>query len=238
MTTKRIAAVALAASAIIAQTPATAEGVQQDRGFKSSVIAAKKAKAVKAKKAKTKKAKVIKAKKTSKFAGHKGLNLDRKAPAIKAKAVKKKAVKAKAVKAKSFKAPIVKKKKIVKAKAFKAPVVKKKIVKASFNQGFKRNGFKAKTFKAGFGYSPIYVGKLKRQALHACSTQLRHDAYKFGYEGVKLTGADVKHIGKNKFVVHAGAKLYDGYSFSHEPYKCTVVHGKVIDAYKPKKLKF
>ena len=180
MTTKRIAAVALAASAIIAQAPATAEGFNQDRGFKSTVIAAKKAKAVKAKKAKI-------------------------------------------VKAKAFKAPVVKKQ-VIKAKAIKA---------ASFNRGFK-----AKTFKAGFGYSPFFVAKLKKQALSVCSAQLRHDAYKFGYKGAQLTGAKVKHIGKDKFVVHAGAKLYDGYSFGHEAYNCTVVHGKVIDAYKPKKLKF
>ena len=195
MTTKRIAAVALAASAIIAQAPATAEGFNQDRGFKSTVIAAKKAKAVKAKKAKI-------------------------------------------VKAKAFKAPVVKKQ-VIKAKAFKAPAVKKQVIKAkaikaaSFNRGFK-----AKTFKAGFGYSPFFVAKLKKQALSVCSAQLRHDAYKFGYKGAQLTGAKVKHIGKDKFVVHAGAKLYDGYSFGHEAYNCTVVHGKVIDAYKPKKLKF
>ena len=187
MTTKRIAAVALAASAIIAQAPASADVVKHDRGFSSTLIAAQKAKA-------------LKAKKTSKFVGFKGLHLDRKVP-------------------------------VVKAKAVKAPAFKPKPV-------FHSRGFKAKTVKAGFGYSPFLVAKLKRQALGACSAQLRHDAYKFGYKGVKLTGADVRHVGKNKFIVHAGAKLYDGYSFNHEPYKCTVARGKVIDAYKPKKLKF
>ena len=165
MTTKRIAAVALAASAIIAQAPASAEVVKHDRGFTSKLIVSSKGKA-------------FKAKKTSKFAGHKGLHLDRRVP------------------------------------------------------------IKAKIVKAGFGYSPLYVAKLKRQALGVCSARLRREAYSFGYKGAKLTNANVKHVGKDKFVVYGGAKLYDGYSFGHEEYKCTVAHGKVINAYKPRKLKY
>ena len=123
---------------------------------------------------------------------------------------------------KKFHAP--KKAKFVKAKTFK----KKKI--------YKTRPVKFKSH--GFGHSPYLTAKLKRNALAACSVQLQRDAYHFGYEGAKLTGADIKQIGKNKFVVHAGAKLYDGYSFGHAPYECVVKHGKVIDAYKVKNLNF
>jgi|GEM_PF-4448022 len=89
-----------------------------------------------------------------------------------------------------------------------------------------------------YGQSRFEVRKLKREALYSCTAQLRRDAFNFGYKGARLTGADVKQIGKDKFAIHAGAKLFDGYKLNHEAYECTVKHGKVIDAYKPKKLKF
>jgi len=89
-----------------------------------------------------------------------------------------------------------------------------------------------------YGQSLYQVSQLKRQALHSCSAQLRRDAYSFGYKGVRLTGADIKQVDKDKFVIHAGAKLFDGYKLNHEAYDCTVKHGQVIDAFKPKKLNF
>ena len=89
-----------------------------------------------------------------------------------------------------------------------------------------------------YGQTAFTVNKLKQEALSYCSVQLRHDAHNFGYRGAQLTGAEVKQVGKDKFVIHGGAKLSDGYKFSHEAYNCTVAHGQVIDAYKPKKLRF
>jgi len=93
-------------------------------------------------------------------------------------------------------------------------------------------------FNRGVRTSFQQTAQLKRHALASCTAQLRRDAYSFGYRGAQLTGANVKQVGRNKFVVNAGAKLHDGYSFSHELYNCTVAHGQVIDAYKPKKLRF
>jgi len=89
-----------------------------------------------------------------------------------------------------------------------------------------------------FGQSAFTVNKLKQEALSYCSVQLRHDAHNFGYKGARISGADVRQVGKDKFVVHASAKLSDGYRLSSEAYNCTVAHGQVIDAYKPKKLRF
>jgi hypothetical protein len=107
------------------------------------------------------------------------------------------------------------------------------------NSRFATRQFNSRRFNGHrSGYSSFHTIKLKRHALSSCSTQLRQDAYKFGYKGARLTDTDIKQVGKNTFIVYAGAKLYDGYSFSHQPYECTVKHGRVIDAYKPKKLKF
>ena len=240
MTTFRIASVALAASAILSPVALAADVHKNHKTVQTSLLANKKVKKAIAQKHVTKK-KVAKKKRV----------VAKKKAVGKKKVVAKKRVANKKVAKKKF---VAKKKPVIAKKTFvaKKKVAKKKsfVARNSFVPAKKAKFVKAKTFSSRahkrpvkfrndfHGRSSFLTLKLKRNALAACSAQLEYDAYKFGYEGAKLTDASIKQVGKNKFVVHAGAKLYDGYSFGHAPYECIVKHGKVIDAYKIKNLNF
>ena len=78
-----------------------------------------------------------------------------------------------------------------------------------------------------FGQTRAEVQHLVDQAIYECDCQLKLDADYVGYRGAELRRPRVEQIGKRKFVVHARARLFDGYNVNRQSYECLVRRGSV-----------